>query len=230
MSWSRFFRRNRWDDERARELEAHLAIETDENIARGMSRAEARDAARRKLGNVTQIREEIYRMNTIGLLDTDLAGSALRRAAAAAEPGLRAGRHPLAGARRRRQHRHLPAAQRAPAAHAARPARRAARRDQDRRRRWPFRLDGRPRDSHQRLVGAHPRPAGGVLERVRLGNAEFRAERRRREPQGAGAVGERRLLHDARGGARARPRVHRRRRSPRLPGASRGHQLRVLAA
>ena len=70
MSWTRFFRRDEWDDERARELEAHLAIETDENVARGMSRAEARDAARRKLGNVTQIREEIYRMNTIGLLDT----------------------------------------------------------------------------------------------------------------------------------------------------------------
>ena len=69
MSWIRFFRRSHWDDERARELEAHLAIETDENIARGMRRAEARDAARRKLGNVTQIREEIYRMNTVGLLD-----------------------------------------------------------------------------------------------------------------------------------------------------------------
>src|SRR6185369_13933748 len=35
-----------------------------------MSPGEARDAARGKLGNVTQIREEIYRMNTIGLLDT----------------------------------------------------------------------------------------------------------------------------------------------------------------
>ena len=31
---------------------------------------EARDAARRKLGNATRIREEIYRMNTIGFLDT----------------------------------------------------------------------------------------------------------------------------------------------------------------
>jgi putative ABC transport system permease protein len=70
MSWSRFFRRSRWDDERARELAAHLAIDTDENIARGMSPADARDAARRKLGNVTAIREEIYRMNTLGLLET----------------------------------------------------------------------------------------------------------------------------------------------------------------
>src|SRR5258706_15684579 len=70
MSIKRFLHRDGWDDERARELEAHLAIETDENIARGMSPAGARDAARRKLGNVTQIREEIYRMNTVGLLDT----------------------------------------------------------------------------------------------------------------------------------------------------------------
>jgi hypothetical protein len=37
MSVIRYFRRSRWDDERARELDAHLAIETDENIARGMS-------------------------------------------------------------------------------------------------------------------------------------------------------------------------------------------------
>jgi putative ABC transport system permease protein len=66
----RFFRRGRWDDERARELEAHLAIETDENVARGMSPRDARDAAQRKLGNTTRIREEIYRMNTIGVLDT----------------------------------------------------------------------------------------------------------------------------------------------------------------
>jgi putative ABC transport system permease protein len=65
----RFFHRSRWDDERARELEAHVAIETDENIGRGMSPADARAAARRKLGNATLIREDIYRMNTLGVLD-----------------------------------------------------------------------------------------------------------------------------------------------------------------
>jgi putative ABC transport system permease protein len=65
----RFLHRRRWDDERARELEAHLAIEIDENIARGMSAATARDAARRKIGNTTLVREEIYRMNTIAWLD-----------------------------------------------------------------------------------------------------------------------------------------------------------------
>jgi predicted permease len=70
MSWTRFFRRRYWDDERARELEAYLAIETDENIARGMSPEEARYAAQRKLGNPTLIREEIYHMNSLGLLET----------------------------------------------------------------------------------------------------------------------------------------------------------------
>ena len=50
-----------------------------------MSPDDARDAARRKLGNPTRIREEIYRMNTIGFLDSALAGSPLRRAAAAAQ-------------------------------------------------------------------------------------------------------------------------------------------------
>ena len=35
MAWKRFFRRAAWDDERARELDAHLVIETDENVARG---------------------------------------------------------------------------------------------------------------------------------------------------------------------------------------------------
>jgi hypothetical protein len=70
MSWTRFFHRHHWDEERARELEAHLQIETDENIARGMSLEDARFAAVRKLGNVTLIREEIYRMNSLGWLET----------------------------------------------------------------------------------------------------------------------------------------------------------------
>jgi len=70
MGIKRFFQRDRWDDERARELEAYLSIETDENIARGMSPAAARDAARRKLGNATLVREEIYQMNTVTLVDS----------------------------------------------------------------------------------------------------------------------------------------------------------------
>jgi putative ABC transport system permease protein len=70
MSWTRFFRRRYWDEERARELEAYLEAETAENIARGMSPEEARYAAHRKLGNTTLIREEIYHMNSLGGLET----------------------------------------------------------------------------------------------------------------------------------------------------------------
>src|SRR6266851_9414206 len=70
MSWLRFIRRTRWDAERAREIQAHLEIETDENLARGMPPEEARYAARRKLGNATLIREEIYRMNSMVFVET----------------------------------------------------------------------------------------------------------------------------------------------------------------
>jgi predicted permease len=70
VSLRRFFLRGRWDRERARELEAHLAIEIDNNIASGMTPRDARDAAHRKLGNTTLVREEIYGMNTIGFLET----------------------------------------------------------------------------------------------------------------------------------------------------------------
>jgi hypothetical protein len=35
MKWPRYLRRRCWDEERARELEAHLQIETDENMSRG---------------------------------------------------------------------------------------------------------------------------------------------------------------------------------------------------
>ena len=70
MSWRRFLARSRWDRERAREVESYLDFETADNIARGMTPLEARLAARRKLGNTTLIREEIYRMNSIGFAET----------------------------------------------------------------------------------------------------------------------------------------------------------------
>jgi predicted permease len=84
MGWRRFFQRSKWDRARFEEIESYLRIETDENIARGMTPAEADAAAHRKLGNSTQIREEIYRMNTISWLDVlaqDLRGGmrALRK-------------------------------------------------------------------------------------------------------------------------------------------------------
>jgi putative ABC transport system permease protein len=69
MNWSRFFLRSRWDEVRKRELQAYLAEEIDDNIARGMSPDAAARAAHRKLGNPTRIREDIYEMNTLPLID-----------------------------------------------------------------------------------------------------------------------------------------------------------------
>ena len=70
MGWTRFFRRSQYDAERARELEDYLAHEIDDNIARGMTADEARRAAHRRLGNPTLIREEIYEMNTVHIVDS----------------------------------------------------------------------------------------------------------------------------------------------------------------
>ncbi|MGH8638627.1 MAG: ADOP family duplicated permease, partial [Burkholderiales bacterium] len=70
MSWHRFWQRKRRDEELTRELESYLAHEEDEKIGTGLSREEARSAALRRLGNVTSVREEVYRMNTIAFLDT----------------------------------------------------------------------------------------------------------------------------------------------------------------
>src|SRR5687768_655647 len=69
MGWSRFLRRSRWDDERRKELQDYLLHELDDNIARGMSRDAALHAAHRKLGNMLRIRERIYEMNTVPMLD-----------------------------------------------------------------------------------------------------------------------------------------------------------------
>jgi predicted permease len=70
MRLLKYFRRGRRDDEAAREIASYIAIETDDNIARGMSPQAAHDAAVRKFGNATRVREEIYWMNTMRPLDT----------------------------------------------------------------------------------------------------------------------------------------------------------------
>jgi predicted permease len=70
MNWRYLFGRAKWDRERFEEIESYVQIETDDNLARGMPETQARAAARRKLGNSTLIREEIYRMNTVDFLDT----------------------------------------------------------------------------------------------------------------------------------------------------------------
>jgi putative ABC transport system permease protein len=66
----RFLGRTAADDEQREELESYLEIATGENMARGMPAERAREAARKRLGNPTLIREEIYRMNTIGVIES----------------------------------------------------------------------------------------------------------------------------------------------------------------
>jgi macrolide transport system ATP-binding/permease protein len=63
MSWTRFWRRARRDEELASELEAYLEQETANRVAEGLSQDEARFAALRKLGNATRVREQVYEMN-----------------------------------------------------------------------------------------------------------------------------------------------------------------------
>ena len=70
MAFAKFFRRQQRDADAAREIASYIAIETDDNIARGMSPRAAHDAAVRKFGNATRVREEIYWMNTIRPIDT----------------------------------------------------------------------------------------------------------------------------------------------------------------
>jgi putative ABC transport system permease protein len=70
MGWSRFLHRARWDTQRTQELQDYLAHEIDDNLARGMDREAATRAAYRKLGNPTRIREEIYEMNTVRVLES----------------------------------------------------------------------------------------------------------------------------------------------------------------
>ncbi|HLK63786.1 MAG TPA: ABC transporter permease [Bryobacteraceae bacterium] len=70
MNWQRFFKREQADADLRQELESYLEITTSEYVARGMNPDAARAAARRKLGNRTLLREEIYYMNTIPILES----------------------------------------------------------------------------------------------------------------------------------------------------------------
>jgi putative ABC transport system permease protein len=103
MNWRYLFRRAKWDRERFEEIESYVRIETDENIARGMPETQARAAARRKLGNSTLIREEIYRMNTVAFLDAG-PRHPLRPARARQEPDVHGSRAAHARHRNRRQY------------------------------------------------------------------------------------------------------------------------------
>ena len=68
MRWWR--QRKESEQDLERELRSDLELEAEEQRENGLSPQEAGYAARRKFGNVTLIREEIYRMDSIELLET----------------------------------------------------------------------------------------------------------------------------------------------------------------
>ena len=70
MNWRRFFLRRRRDAELQEEISIHLAAEIEDNLARGNLLDEARRAALLKFGNQQQVRERVWRQNTIWLLDS----------------------------------------------------------------------------------------------------------------------------------------------------------------
>src|SRR5262245_6426380 len=70
MNWRRFTNRAHEDDELRLELESFIEITAEQYVAQGMGPDEARRAARRKLGNPTRIREEVYEMNTATFVDS----------------------------------------------------------------------------------------------------------------------------------------------------------------
>ena len=70
MSWRRLFRRRRADAELREEMNVHLAAEIEENLERGYSPEEARRSALLKFGNPQQVRENLWRQNTLSWLDS----------------------------------------------------------------------------------------------------------------------------------------------------------------
>lgn len=70
MSLLRFFRRRSEDSDLAQEIQSHIAHEIDENIARGASPQEAKRQAYLKFGNPQQVREDVWRWNTLEFLDS----------------------------------------------------------------------------------------------------------------------------------------------------------------
>ncbi|WP_433963715.1 permease prefix domain 1-containing protein [Tunturiibacter gelidiferens] len=72
MSLRRFFKRQLSDAELSLEMENHLTLECDENLARGMSREEARRQAYVKFGSPQHVREDLWKRNSIAPLENIL--------------------------------------------------------------------------------------------------------------------------------------------------------------
>jgi len=61
--------RKQSDDDFAREIDAHIDLETDRLVEEGLTPDEARTAARRRFGNVTAVRERHYEAGRLLWLD-----------------------------------------------------------------------------------------------------------------------------------------------------------------
>ena len=64
-----FFRRQKLDRDSAEELRSHIDFAIEENLMRGMSREEARTAALRQFGGVTQTKEDLRKMRGLPFLE-----------------------------------------------------------------------------------------------------------------------------------------------------------------
>jgi hypothetical protein len=69
VGWRRYLERGRRHEDLSSEIESYLTHEIDDNRARGMSDDEARRAAQRKFGNITLVREAVFEMNPLRLVE-----------------------------------------------------------------------------------------------------------------------------------------------------------------
>ncbi|HEY3742654.1 MAG TPA: ABC transporter permease, partial [Bryobacteraceae bacterium] len=69
MSLWRLLRRTRKEEELDEEIESYLSITVEENIAAGMDPVDALQAARRKFGNTTLVKEKVRDMNSLTWLE-----------------------------------------------------------------------------------------------------------------------------------------------------------------
>ena len=79
MQIPRIWRRRQRDLELTDDLQSYIELETEVAVASGLSPEAARDQARRKLGNVTRVREEVHDMYSLTPLEA--AATDLRYAA-----------------------------------------------------------------------------------------------------------------------------------------------------
>ena len=116
------FRRDRLETELDAELQYHIDMLIEQNIAAGMPPDEARRGALTTFGAVQGIKDDVRDTWLSRFFETAVAGHPLRRAQPAPQPRLRLRRDADDGARHRREHRDLQRRQRRAAAAAALPA------------------------------------------------------------------------------------------------------------